>query len=128
MTKGTKKPGAGPSSRLTKQQILRVVRRHFEDKETIISLAKALNVSSSYLSRVVKEATGPEGWIRIRVETDLDDQAVNTAAVLSTSGGQLALTVDGKQVAIVIDASTATAPQFQRVIIGDTIIEISVTR
>ena len=122
-----KKPGAGPRSKISKQQVFEAVRRHIVGREKLIHLAREMGISCSYLARLIKTATDPEsGWVRVHLSSDLTPEILDTRAVLKAAKGQIASVVDGKRVCFVIDTSRAAAT-FQQMTIGDVSITIIVS-
>ncbi len=64
-----KKPGAGPSARVSRSEILKAARRFYLGGETQTQIAKDMGISPSYLARRLKKAV-EDGWVRIYVDTD----------------------------------------------------------
>lgn len=64
-----RKPGAGPSSRVARRDVLEAARRYYDAGETQAEIAKDLGISPSYLARLLKQAKD-NGWVRVFIDTD----------------------------------------------------------
>ena len=120
-----KKPGAGPSSRLSDQQIVYAVRRYYLERANQAEIANEFKISPSYLARLIKGAVD-SGLVTLSVTSTLDDQLLSAKAVLPTRG-QLAVAVDGTRVAVAIDLASAQ-PQSSQIRVGGGKITITVDR
>lgn len=69
----SKKPGAGPSSRISRRKILEAARRFYLHGETQTAIAEDLGVSNSYLARLLKDAR-EQGWVKIIVDADRETE------------------------------------------------------
>lgn len=61
--------GPGPKSRLTKRQIMQAAARYYVQDEKLRDIADDLDITASYLGRVLKTAK-ERGWIQIRLAAD----------------------------------------------------------
>ena len=68
----------GPSSRLSRREILEAARRFYDLGHTKGDIAKDMGISGSYLARVLQRARD-NGWIKIFIE---DDRETELAAAL----------------------------------------------
>jgi DNA-binding transcriptional regulator LsrR (DeoR family) len=66
---GERSSGPGPSSRLSKRDILRAAARHYVHDQTLAEIAKEFGLSASYLGRVMRTAK-ERGWIQVRLAAD----------------------------------------------------------
>lgn len=64
-----KRPGAGPSSRITRRQVLLAAYRHYELGETQAFIADEMKISPSYLAKLLRQAK-ERGWIRVFIDVD----------------------------------------------------------
>ncbi len=72
----TKKPGAGPSSKLSRRQILEAAHRHFVLGETQTAIAADLEISSGYMAKLLQHAR-EQGWVRVHVDVDAEIDLAN---------------------------------------------------
>ena len=115
----------GSPSRISRQQVLDAMRRHFEKQEAQNVLAGEMGISPSYLTKLFRVAQ-EEGWATVRVDSLLDGQTVDTEA-LRRAKGQLAFTVDGSQICVAIETAFISASR-QSVRIGNVTVTIVVER
>ena len=123
-----KRPGAGPHSHITRQQVLDAAYRYIVLDQTQTDLARELGISPSYLARLIKKATDPDsGWIRIQVSTKDDPAIVDAQDMLDVANGQMAFVVDGKRICVVVD--TARVPESsQKLTIGDVTVTVTISK
>lgn len=115
------KASDGPASRYTREQVLEWARRHYEGGETLCSMAREAGVSGGYLTKMVKQAKA-DGWLRVRVESDLSGHQAATEALLQRPGGQVAMLVDGDTISFSVNVVAAVEGQWQLSLHGRTLL------
>lgn len=72
MSTSPKRP-SGPSSRISRRQVLQAARRYYDAGETQAVIAAELGISPSHLARLLKNAKDA-GWVRVFIDADRDDE------------------------------------------------------
>jgi hypothetical protein len=116
----------GSPSRISRQQVIAAARRHFVDGVMQATLAAELGISPSYMARLIERARR-DGYIRLVVEDEPCQQALESQAMLRASSSQLLLTVDGEVVTLVANTAHIT-PIEQTIMVGNVLVTIKIER
>lgn len=111
-----KKPGAGPATRLTEQQIVSAARQFFENGVSQAVLARELGISPSYMARRIGQAQR-DGLIKVCVVASSDDAPMMVKADLQ-GRGQLSVAVDGSRVTLAVDLASAMPQTTSMEVVG----------